>query len=85
MNSSASALVTWGARILGIAVVLFIGAFSLDALDEGLAALLIHLIPASVLLAAVAFAWRGNGSARRFSSVWFLTTPESPVAGTGFS
>jgi hypothetical protein len=51
-------LIKWSARILGIAVVLFIGAFSLDALDEGLVALLIHLIPASVLLAAVAFAWR---------------------------
>jgi hypothetical protein len=58
MNASASALVKWSARILGIVVVLFIGAFSLDAIDEGLPAWLIHSIPASVMLAAVAFAWR---------------------------
>lgn len=58
MNTRAHTMVKWSARLLGIAVVVFIGAFSLDALDEGFAALLIHLIPASVLLAAVAFAWR---------------------------
>ena len=58
MTHHTGTLVKWTARVLGIAVVLFIGAFSLDALDEGIGALLIHLIPASVLLVAVAFAWR---------------------------
>jgi hypothetical protein len=65
MTNRAGSLVKWSARILGIAVVLFIGAFSLDALNEGFVALLIHLVPALVLLVAVAFAcrWEWIGAA----------------------
>jgi hypothetical protein len=46
------------ARILSLLAALFIGAFALDALDEGLAATVRHAAPALLLLATSAAAWR---------------------------
>lgn len=58
MTEPASAALLWSPRILGILVALFIGVFALDAVNEGAAAFLIHLIPAVFLLLTVALAWR---------------------------
>jgi hypothetical protein len=54
----------WTPRVLGIALGLFVGVFALDVFSEGrasgeaLAGFLLHLIPAAIVLAAVAAAWR---------------------------
>jgi hypothetical protein len=54
----------WSSRILGIAASLFLGLFAFDALEPGrpLARawmdFAVHLIPAAVVLAIVALAWR---------------------------
>lgn len=58
MSDPASTLLRWSPRLLGVLVALFIGAFALDATDEGLPALLLHAAPALALLLAVALAWR---------------------------
>ena len=58
MTKSSSPLLLWSPRILGILVAVFIGIFALDAVNEGAAAFLIHLIPALFLLLTVALAWR---------------------------
>jgi hypothetical protein len=57
-------LLLWNARILGIAVSVFLGLFALDALEPGrpfstaVAALAIHLLPALAVLAIVVVSWR---------------------------
>ena len=43
---------------MGVLVVIFVAAFSLDAIDEGPVALVGHLAPALVLLVVVMLAWR---------------------------
>ena len=54
----------WCPRILGIAVSLFLSLFALDAFQPGkpvasvLTDFAIHLVPAAVVLAIVAFSWR---------------------------
>lgn len=58
MTSSVGRLLLWSPRILGILVSLFLGVFALDALDEGIAAFLLHLAPTLLLLAVVAASWR---------------------------
>jgi hypothetical protein len=58
------AVLLWSARILGIALTLFLAMFALDARDAGdsvlqsLAKYAIHLLPAAVVLAIVVLAWR---------------------------
>lgn len=53
----------WNARILGIAVSLFLGLFALDAFEPGtplgraLISVAIHLVPALGVLAIVALCW----------------------------
>ena len=58
MTSSARKLLLWSPRIFGILVSLFLGVFALDALDQGIAAFLLHLAPTLLLLAVVAASWR---------------------------
>ena len=53
----------WTPRVAGIGVSLFLALFALDAFDgrgllDGLAAFALHLIPAGIVLAVVAAAWR---------------------------
>ncbi len=58
MSFRSSGLVVWTPRVLGILVALFIGAFALDAVGEGLGPFLIHLTPAVLLALIVVLAWR---------------------------
>lgn len=64
MSTKSAQLVKWLPRVLAIAVALFVGLFALDAFNEGkglaqtLGDVAIHLIPAAVILAIVAIAWR---------------------------
>jgi len=45
-------------RILGILAALYLGIFALDAIDEGIMAFLLHLVPTFVLLLIVVLSWR---------------------------
>ena len=47
----------WAPRLLGIGTALFVALFALDAVGQGAVVLLIHLMPALLLLAVVALAW----------------------------
>lgn len=58
MTTATRRLLLWGPRILGILLALFLAAFAMDAIDEGIAAVLIHLTPTFALLLAVAASWR---------------------------
>jgi hypothetical protein len=63
MTKSGAALLLWTPRILAIAIVLFLSLFALDAFDGRpfftvLPGFLIHLLPACLVMAAVALAWR---------------------------
>jgi hypothetical protein len=56
-------LFVWISRGAGVALVLFVALFALDAFDgsplrEAIPAFLIHLLPAAVVAAVVAAAWR---------------------------
>ena len=63
-HPSRDLLLLWIPRVLGIAVALFLAAFALDVFGEKRGvlatalALLVHLLPALLVLAAVAAAWR---------------------------
>jgi hypothetical protein len=54
----------WSPRILGILYALFISLFALDVFDSGygfwetILALLVHLVPTWIILAALFIAWR---------------------------
>lgn len=64
MSTLEARFLFWSPRILGIAFALFISIFALDVFGEARGlwatalALLIHLIPAFLVLAVVAIAWR---------------------------
>jgi len=64
MNSAMRQLLFWVPRILGVLLGLFVGLFALDVFNEGRGpwetalAFAIHLIPAAIVLGAVAVAWR---------------------------
>ena len=64
MDRSSRLLLYWSPRVLGVAVVLFLSLFALDAFQEGLGpwraalAFLIHLAPAALVAAVLALAWR---------------------------
>jgi len=57
-------IIHWAPRILGVAYVLFLSVFALDVFEEHLGigrtilALGMHLIPAGVMLLAIAVGWR---------------------------
>ncbi len=48
----------WLPRIICILAILFISIFAADAFEQGLSAVLIHLIPSFVLLAFLIVAWK---------------------------
>ena len=64
MNSASKRLLYWSPRAVGIAFAIFLSLFALDVFREGyglgktVLALLIHLIPALMVLAGLAIAWR---------------------------
>lgn len=63
MASPINSLLTWTPRLAGIAVCLVLALLALDAFDGGplsrtLPAFAIHLLPAAVVAAIVALAWR---------------------------
>jgi hypothetical protein len=73
----------WTPRILGILFVAFLSLFALDVFGEGygfwktVLALLVHLIPSFVLVAALALAWRWEWvGAALFAGfgIWYLVT-----------
>jgi hypothetical protein len=51
-------LLYWAPRLLAIAFILFISLFSLDALQQGLVALLLHLLPSVLMTLVLVIAWR---------------------------
>ena len=48
----------WLPRIICILAILFISIFAADAFEEGLSAVLIHLIPSFVLITFLIIAWK---------------------------
>lgn len=64
MKSSLKRILTWTPHVLGILFALFISLFALDVFGMGytfwetLWALLMHLVPTFLVLAALAVAWR---------------------------
>jgi len=64
MKTSLKPWLVWTPRILGILFAVFLSVFALDVFGEGhgfwktMLALLIHLIPTGLVLAALAVAWR---------------------------
>jgi hypothetical protein len=48
----------WTPRILGILFALFLSIFALDAVNEGVLAVLMHLRPTALVLLVLALAWR---------------------------
>ena len=64
MNTSTKRVLFWTPRILGILFALFISIFALDVFGEGysfwetILALLIHLVPTSIIVIALVIAWR---------------------------
>lgn len=64
MNWTREDWILWTPRVLSILLICFISLFSLDVFEEGrpwtetLVALLMHLIPAYVLILILVFAWR---------------------------
>jgi len=64
MNKPLKRVLFWSPRVLGIAFAIFLSMFALDVFNEGFSAgktilaLLIHLIPAAIILGLLAVAWR---------------------------
>jgi len=64
MDKKTNKFLLWAPRILGIIFILFLAMFSLDVFDLGLgfwptlAGLLIHNIPALILLIVILISWR---------------------------
>jgi hypothetical protein len=63
MTKTSASMLLWAPRIAGIAIALFLSLFALDAFDGRpfltvLPGFLIHLIPAGLVLVALALAWR---------------------------
>ena len=73
----------WAPRVIGLLFAAFLSVFALDVFDEGhgfwktLLALAIHLVPAAVVLGALALAWRrgwAGGLAFLGLGAWYLVT-----------
>lgn len=64
MQQSTHGLLFWTPRLLAVLFVVFVSMLALDVFQEGLGfretigALLMHLIPSALLLAALALAWK---------------------------
>jgi hypothetical protein len=73
---STNQVLLWAPRVLGIAAALFLAMFALDVIGEPgtviekSVALLMHLIPAGLVAASVAIAWRSElAGAAAFAAV----------------
>ena len=81
----------WTPRILSIVFIAFLSLFALDVFNKGLGfwqtaqALMIHLIPSFVLIAALAFAWRWEWigtalfGAAGLLYIWWVVSMARPV------
>jgi len=64
MTSAAKRLLFWTPRVLAIAFAAFLALFALDVFNEGYTgwrlpvALIMHLVPAGIVAAVLALAWR---------------------------
>ncbi len=58
MNKTTKQLLFWSPRVICILAILFISIFAADAIEEGLSAVLIHLIPSFVLITFLIVAWK---------------------------
>jgi hypothetical protein len=64
MKPSVRHLLFWSPRVLGLLFAGFLGVFALDVFNEGygfwstILALLIHLIPAEIVVVAILVSWR---------------------------
>ncbi|MCB2211949.1 hypothetical protein KQI52_07540 [bacterium] len=64
MKRSTQRLIYWPPRILGILFAVFISLFALDVFEEGynfgelLVAILMHMVPTSLVIIALLVAWR---------------------------
>ena len=64
MTTTTRRVLFWTPRVLGILYAVFLSLFALDVFDAGygfwqaIAALLIHLIPVYIVIAALVLAWR---------------------------
>jgi len=67
MSASSERLLFWAPRLLSIFFIAFLSLFALDVFDEHLGfwptafALVMHLLPSIVLIAALIVAWRREG------------------------
>lgn len=64
MSTTSARVLRWTPRVLGTLMAAFLGLFALDAFSEGkplvqaLGDFVIHLLPAALVVAVVALAWR---------------------------
>ena len=58
MNKTTKQLLFWSPRVICILAILFISKFAADAFEQGLSAVLIHLIPSFVLITFLIVAWK---------------------------
>jgi hypothetical protein len=83
MRPTIDQLLHWAPRALGLLFAAFLGVFALDVFGEGytfwrtVLALTMHLIPAAVVLAALAVSWRwpwAGGLLFPALGAWYLVT-----------
>lgn len=58
MTDTTRIVTLWAPRFLGVGLAVFLAMFALDAIGEGPIDLLLHLLPALVVLTVVAISWR---------------------------
>lgn len=88
MSNTMKSLLLWAPRVLGAALAFLVSIFALDVFEEGRGiqetawALWMHLIPAFLLLAVLAVAWRwawvgavGYGGLAALYAVWARQHP----------
>ena len=85
--------ISWGTRIITFFFAAFISIFALDVFDEGysfgktLLALLIHLLPAFIILLILFFSWKKEwmgGIAFLCAGIWYAIAAWGKIAWSGF-
>jgi hypothetical protein len=83
MTPATAFLFHWAPRVFGILFAAFLSVFALDVFHDGLdfgrilLALIMHLVPAAVVLGALAVAWRwerAGGIVFMALGAWYLAT-----------
>lgn len=83
MRDLTQTILYWAPRALGLLFAAFLSVFALDVFDEGqplgpmLVALAMHLVPAGVVLVALAVSWRwgwAGGLAFLALGAWYLVS-----------